>query len=189
MDKTNQVYISYSHKDKEFVDKLARDLTIQNFNPIYDSWSLEAGDSFLYNIIEDINSVPYFIIVVSHNSINSNWVKRELSIALTKEINTEEIKVIPIKIDDCTLPLVLSNKLYADFSYFYYEGFQELLLSIKPNTKNWNEKYNETSKNKLEKLRLLKTSLNQYDKEGFIKLIEDNQLFLLTLGKSDEIIT
>jgi len=184
MDKINQVYISYSHKDEKFVNKLARDLTIQNFNPIYDRWILEAGNSILDNIAEYISSTPYFIVVVSHNSVNSNWVKRELSIALTIEINTEKIKVIPVKLDNCTLPAVLLNKLYVDFSYWYYEGFHKLLLSIKPNIKNWQEKYNEASKNKLKKLKLLKTSLNNYNKEEFIKLIEDNELFLLTFSDS-----
>ena len=180
MNKTNQVYISYSHKDEKFVDKLVRDLTIQNFNPIYDRWILEAGNSILDNIAKNISSTPYFIVVVSHNSINSKWVKRELSIALTLEINTEKIKVIPIKIDDCTLPIILSNKLYVEFSYWYYEDFQKLLLSIKPYTKNWRDKYNEASTNKLDKLKLLKISIDKYNEEEFIKLIEDNELFLLT---------
>lgn len=180
MNKTNQVYISYSHKDERFVDKLVRDLTIQNFNPIYDRWILEAGNSILDKIAENISSTPYFIIVVSHNSINSNWVKRELSIALTIEINTEKIKVIPIKIDNCTLPMILSNKLYVDFSYWYYESFQKLLVSIKPNFKNWKDKYNQASKNQLDKLKSLKISIDKYNEKEFIKLIEDNELFLLT---------
>jgi len=175
-EKTYKAFISYSHKDEKFVDKLMIDLTVANLNATYDRWVLKVGDSLIEKIVTDISSSSYFIVVISHHSINSNWVKKELSIALEKN----KIKVIPIKIDNCPTPLILKDRIYIDFQYWYFNGFQKLLESINPNYKHWGEKYNEASSNKFKKIKLLKKFINNYNEEGFIELIKSNELFLLT---------
>lgn len=60
--------------------------------------------------------------------------KKELSLAMTEEVSKHELKVLPAKIDDCELPALLSDKLYADFTHGYYNGMRRLLESISPET-------------------------------------------------------
>jgi len=41
-------------------------------------------------------------------------VKREVDIAMNQEIARKRVKVLPIRLDNCTLPGFLLGKLYAD---------------------------------------------------------------------------
>src|SRR5262249_53617449 len=53
--------------------------------------------------------------IISKNSVESKWVKKELSLAMTKEVLNKKVVVLPVLIDDCDLPDNLSDKIYADF--------------------------------------------------------------------------
>ena len=44
------VFISYSHSDKEFVDKLAAQLIQHNARVWVDRWELNVGDSILNSV-------------------------------------------------------------------------------------------------------------------------------------------
>jgi len=54
--------------------------------------------------------------VISKNSIKSDWVQKEISLAMTREIEDRRVTVLPLLIEKCTLPASLSDKFYADFT-------------------------------------------------------------------------
>jgi len=111
-----KVFISYSSNDKEFVLKLAADLKTAQVDIWLDQIEIKIGDTLINRISEGIQTSDYLIAVLSKNSIKSNWVQKELSLAMTKEINGKSIVVLPIIIDEVELPFFLRDKLYADFS-------------------------------------------------------------------------
>jgi hypothetical protein len=39
--------------------------------------------------------------------------------------------VFPVKLDEAAMPTTIADKLYADFSRSYEEGFEKLIRSIK----------------------------------------------------------
>ncbi len=125
----DQVFISHSSSDKDFVRRLAYDLKGTGLKVWFDEWELKVGDSLVNNISQAIISSGWFIIVLSKNSIDSKWVTRELNAAFSEEFD-EKLKFLPCLIDDSTLPLFLRDKVYADFRAFYDIGYKNILKAI-----------------------------------------------------------
>ncbi len=71
----------------------------------------------------------FIAVVLSANSIDSPWVKKELDVAMNREIAGGELVVLPLLYEPCDLPEFLKGKLYADFSKPYdYEVVLAKLL-------------------------------------------------------------
>lgn len=109
-----QVFVSYSLEDTIFVKDLKKRLQQKGVNIWVASGEIKVGDSLIEKIREGLNTSSYVIAVLSETSINSNWVKKELDIAMTQEIEGETVKVLPVLIDECELPGFLKGKYYAD---------------------------------------------------------------------------
>ena len=121
------VFISYSHKDRPFVERLAIDLKAKGLNLWYDQWELKVGDSLVDKINYGIKSQDFLIIVLSKSSVKSEWVRRELNAALIKELQERRVVILPTVIEDCDIPPLLSDKVYADFRGSYLSGLNKLL--------------------------------------------------------------
>jgi len=90
-----KAFITYSHKDAEFVDRLVQDLETPSVSVTLDKRILKPGDS-LTKIFEEIGNSDFLLPVLSINSVEAKWVKKELETALIKEIDEDNFKVIPI---------------------------------------------------------------------------------------------
>lgn len=110
------VFLSHSSKDKFFARKLAEGLTNRGVTVWIDEAELRIGDSLIDKISGAIQESDYVAAVLSHNSVSSNWVQKELQLAMTKEIGGKQVVVLPIMIDRCEIPPFLADKLYADFT-------------------------------------------------------------------------
>jgi hypothetical protein len=120
------VFISHSSVDKPFVRNLATKLLAEGIPVWLDAWELNFGDSLLDRIYEGIENSGALLLVMSKNSIASGWVNRELNAALTMEQRSGRIFVIPLRLDDSSLPLKVDGRLYADFS----SGFSASLAAL-----------------------------------------------------------
>lgn len=74
------------------------------------------GDSLTKKIGQGIEDSHLLGVVLSHNSVNSEWVQKELQIALQKEISEKRVVVLPILIEKVVIPPFLRDKKYADFT-------------------------------------------------------------------------
>lgn len=124
-------FISHSTKDKPFVRKLAADLVANGVKVWLDEQRILVGDSVPEKIAQGLAESDFFLIVVSQNSAESAWVKKELSSALVHEIERRKVTVLPIKLDDAKMPDSIHEKLYADFTHSYEDGLEKLLRSIR----------------------------------------------------------
>jgi hypothetical protein len=123
-------FLSHSSKDKGFVRRLAADLVAHGVKVWIDEQRILVGDSIPEKIAQGLAESDFFLIVVSHNSVESPWVKKELSSALVHEIERRKVAVLPIKLDDARMPDSINDKHYADFRGSYDEGLKKLLQSI-----------------------------------------------------------
>ncbi|MXV51971.1 TIR domain-containing protein [Pedobacter sp. HMF7647] len=124
------VFISYSTKDSDFIDKLSIKL-IKNKIPIWlDKWEMQPGDSLIEKIQDGLENAEALIVVLSQNSVNSEWCKKELSAGLMRELEEKKVIAIPAVLDDCKVPLFLRDKLYADFRSDFDTGFNNLLRPL-----------------------------------------------------------
>ena len=67
-----QVFISYNHKDKEFVDKLALKLIKAKNNVWVDRWEIAVGDSLIEKVQSAIQESSALIAVLSKTSVVSD---------------------------------------------------------------------------------------------------------------------
>lgn len=112
----SSIFLSHNSKDKPFVRKLANDLRRQGFYVWVDEAEIKLGDSLIEKIREGLDRVEYVGVVLSQNSINSEWVKKEIDIAMNQEIEGKRVKVLPIMLEKVDPPFFLKGKLYADFT-------------------------------------------------------------------------
>ena len=129
----SSVFLSHSSKNKPFVKKLYDDLTKEDIDVWFDKWEIKVGDSIIRKIEEGLNSHDYLAIVLSEDSVKSEWVRRELSAGLMREIESKSVVVLPILLEDCEIPILLREKRRADFRELYQIGYNELIESIEAN--------------------------------------------------------
>src|ERR1019366_833512 len=89
------IFISHSSKDNEFGMKLAQDLK-RMLEDKCEVWcdiegGLKPGDSWWNEIVKALNACDLFLLVVSPQAMQSEWVIREFDIALQKHK-----KIIPL---------------------------------------------------------------------------------------------
>ena len=126
------VFISHNHQDKTFVRRLGADLAANGVRPWIDEAEINVGDSLISKIGAAIDELDYFAIVLSPRSVASAWVQQELEQALTSQLASRQVKVLPILLEQCEIPAFLRGKLYADFTQFarYDESFARLLKAL-----------------------------------------------------------
>lgn len=110
------IFISYSHKDKEFADKLAINLVRRRHHVWMDRWELNVGDSLLDKVQSALTKSSAILLIVSKNSLDSEWFKKELNASLIRELEERKTLILPCKIDGSVLPIFLREKMYADFT-------------------------------------------------------------------------
>lgn len=124
------VFISHSHQDKDFVDKLAAQLILHKEYIWLDRWEIKVGDSIIDKIQEAIQSASAFIIVLSKASVGSEWCRKELNAGLIRELEERRIVVLPLLLEDCDIPIFLREKKYADFRNDFDAGLGDTLVAI-----------------------------------------------------------
>ena len=110
------VFLSHTWKDKGFVRRLAGDLRAAGVRVWLDEAELTVGDSLIEKIRAGIDEMEYLAVVLTPQSVASEWVKREVDIAMSQEIEGKRLKVLPLMLEECALPGFLQGKVYADFA-------------------------------------------------------------------------
>ena len=124
------VFISYSHADKDFVDRLAAHLVKARAHVWVDRWELRVGDSLIAKIQEAIQTASALIVILSQESFKSEWCNKELNAGLVRELEEKRVIVLPLLLEDCEMPLFLREKMYADFRTNFGEGLKQVLEAI-----------------------------------------------------------
>lgn len=109
------IFLSHNFHDKTIVRQIAETLE-QRYGKnkvFYDEWSIQPGDSIIQKMDEGLSGCKYFFFFISENSLRSRMVELEWQSALIKKVR-EDIKFIPVRIDRCIIPQILTHTLYVD---------------------------------------------------------------------------
>lgn len=128
------IFISYSHSDKDFVDRLTQELVHHRAHIWIDRWELGVGDSIIDRIQIALQNATAILVVLSRSSVESEWCKKEIAIGVAREIEEKRIVLLPILIENCNIPAFLKDKKYADFRGEFAEGLKEVLSAIEKTT-------------------------------------------------------
>jgi len=125
------IFLCHNNADKLFARRLAKDLNMTGAKVWLDIMEINVGDSLIGKIEAGLGDTDYLGAVLSPDSVKSNWVRTELRAVLTEEIADGQTRVLPILYRDCTIPLFLRDKLYADFlNQSYRQGLRQILLAM-----------------------------------------------------------
>lgn len=114
--KKPKVFLSHSSRDKPFVRELDRALQAYGIETFLDERDIRIGEDIPNRVYEEIQAATYVCYVISSSSINSAWVKDELSKASMLEKERRDVLVLPILIESTEIPVSIINKRYADFT-------------------------------------------------------------------------
>lgn len=121
-----KIFISYSHKDSDFVKKIYNELKETPYTVFMDKYEIQVGDNIKDKINEMMVSSDYIIFVESKNSIDSDWAKSEI-----EKAKALKKKILPLKIDKSEPPSFLKNTMHADFSKSFDSGMDMLIKALK----------------------------------------------------------
>lgn len=128
-----KIFLSHNSFDKDTVEAIGSWLTNKGLSVWIDKWSMSAGDSLIEKVAEGIESSDKLVVFLSPDSVNSNWVKKEVATGLILELAEEKGLgskfVIPALLKTCKIPIMLRDKIYANFSDKPFENACEELLN------------------------------------------------------------
>jgi uncharacterized protein YjbI with pentapeptide repeats len=132
-------FISYSSRDQEFAQRLHDDLQNNGVRCWFAPEDLKIGDEFRRSIGTQIRLRDKLLIILSENSISSEWVGDEVEKALAEEKDQGMLKLFPIRLDDAVLKTkddwaekIRLRRHIGDFSKEYVPAFERLLRDLKP---------------------------------------------------------
>lgn len=125
-----RIFLSHSSVDKPFVRSLRDRLTSEDYPCWVDEVEIKVGFSLRRSIENGIVTSGYFVIVLTPEAVASEWVQRELDVALVREIRQKNVFILPILLRDCTIHPMLAVKKYADFRGDFEKGYAELLEAL-----------------------------------------------------------
>lgn len=127
-----KIFLSYSSLNKDFAEKLASDLSELSHKVWLDEWEIKVGDSIPKKISDGLENSDYVVVILSTSSTVSKWVENEWHAKYWEEIEQEQVKVLPVLLEKCNIPVLLAPKKFADFTKNYTVGFVKLVASIDP---------------------------------------------------------
>lgn len=124
------IFLSYSHADSTFADMLAAHLVGAGARIWVDRWELRVGDSIVQRVQDAVGGADAVLVVLSPDSVESEWCKKELATGLVRELEDRRVVVLPILYRDCEIPPFLRDKQYADFRDDFERGLSATLEAL-----------------------------------------------------------
>jgi hypothetical protein len=105
------VFVSYTHEDAHLAQALATALEDQGARVWIDQGELLVGDSLIERISDAIAEFDFVAALVSHASVGSNWCRKEIALAMSKQLQREarRVTILPIRVGDVTMPSSLMD--------------------------------------------------------------------------------
>jgi hypothetical protein len=143
LNKYMKAFISYSSVDREFVQRLATDLRVQEgIDASFDQWEINPGDLFPEQIERALAEANVLIFVLSPERVDSRWVSYERQSWLTMQIDEEKLarqesrlprrRLIPVLYRNCQKPVFLQPVHHLSITdENYHEGLKQLAQAIR----------------------------------------------------------
>lgn len=136
-------FISYSHQDETFVERLYADLQQQGVRCWYAPQDMRIGDKIRPTIDRSIQAHEKLLLVLSEHSIASDWVEKEVETAFEKEYKQKQVMLFPIRLDAAVMGTsqawaadIRRTRHIGDFSRWqdneaYQKAFKRLLRDLR----------------------------------------------------------
>lgn len=111
------VFLSYSTKDKEIVDRARAVLANNGISVFDDKVDIAVGESLSSAVNAALDKADAIIFFISKNSSKSGWFNKELSFAVSNRFQGKEQRILPVVLDsEAEKPFFISDYKYLDLS-------------------------------------------------------------------------
>ena len=129
------VFVSYAHEDKTWVQALAENLHRAGLDVFFDEWEVVGGARLSQRLQEGLAASDVVVLVVSAAAIGKPWWQEEFAAAMAG-VTTGPQRLIPVLLDEVALPLFVANRLYVDFRHLdspdaYVAAFDRLVRFVR----------------------------------------------------------
>lgn len=124
----NELFLSHSSADRRFADSMVELIGGHGIPIWYSQTNILGAQQWQDEIGAALRRCDWFALILSPNSVESMWVKRELSYALHQ--NRFENKIVPILYQGCDyeqLSWTLSSFQMVDFTTNFEQGCTALM--------------------------------------------------------------
>ena len=125
------VFISHRTADMSEAMRLAGAIRDAGHDVWLDSWELAPGDSVIEGIQTGLRGADYVVLCMSSLGIMSNWISREWMSTLARQLNSESVRLLPVRLTGGRLPEILIDIKYADLVADWSNGLRDLLRAIR----------------------------------------------------------
>jgi hypothetical protein len=124
------VFVSHRRADAAEALRLAEDLRRAGHNVWLDEWAINIGDSIVNRIDEGLQSSAYLILCYSDAGVMSSWISREWMSALARQLEGQDVRILPVMLTGRVAPAILADIHTADLRADWDKGLALLLRSI-----------------------------------------------------------
>ena len=100
----SKIFISYSHKDEQWKDKLVEHLEVLELEGYCDLWDdrkIKAGDDWFAEIEKALQEASIAVMLISAHFLTSNFIREQEVPSILERRRKEGLRVIPIIIKPC----------------------------------------------------------------------------------------
>lgn len=124
----SEVFLSHSSRNGAFAGRLARVLLKHSVKSFLSKQSIRGAQQWHDEIGAALKRCDWFCVILSPQSVKSQWVKHELLYAIQASRYRE--RIIPVMLKKCDADLLswtLSSVQWVDFRKDFHEGCRQLL--------------------------------------------------------------
>lgn len=108
------VFVCHASEDKPAARVISETLRQNGAIVWLDEWEIRVGDSIVARVNDGLQASANLVLLLSHHSVEKPWVQREFSATLMRQLSDSQVRILPVKLDTCTPPVIIADLKYAD---------------------------------------------------------------------------
>ena len=181
-----RVFVSHSFQDNDVAERISTALKAADFNVWFDAWELQAGDSIATRVREGLRASDFLVVLLSPDSVNSRWVRDEMSLALSSELRQRAITLFPVMLRDCDVPKTLRDLTAIDLRDNRPGGVERLVEALQL---AWDVDFRRLSPRRFEDLVAAVFEAEGYSVQQSMGTVDGGHDLLITRKENDSPLT
>lgn len=124
------VFISHRGSDTISAELLATELRTRGHHVWLDVWQISVGDSIVDKINQGLLNATHIILCYSWSGVDNSWINREWQSTLARQLNGQDVKILPIRLTGGDPPPILADLKYLDLVTDWNQGVRDLLFAL-----------------------------------------------------------
>lgn len=186
------VFLSYRGSNIKWVEILKNNLESYGYKVFLDKYELIGGENYKRRLKYAIDNSKSAIVVISEDSVNSEWIQKELEWMKERQFDDSSFKIIPILIDRFIIPPTIEHIHCLDFTKKkYVDSFYNLICSLEGKAPKCLVEIDEKKlilPDKLKQAQKLQTPLNQTLINNLINSLQKNYSLIIIEKKENTVI-